>query len=216
MEEVMKKEVLAIAMCGLLCNMAYAWGEGRMENWAFPKVTRSTQHKQSQTKNSTAKKNVQSAQAGLWDLPQVNFSADYKKGQANIKRNIEKGNVAAVVNEVTKNVNLLYSVDEKGNTPLHLAILKKDFTMVKKLTDKGAPLGVRNNDMQTPLCLAVDMKLSGTVIHLLQHKNMNKKIVNATCSKNQTAFEKAKVLMRQSKEVKDAFIKAGANTSAKR
>ena len=216
MEEVMKKEVLAIAMCGLLCNMAYAWGEGRMENWAFPKVTRSTQHKQSQTKNSTAKKNVQSAQAGLWDLPQVNFSADYKKGQANIKRNIEKGNVAAVVNEVTKNVNLLYSVDEKGNTPLHLAILKKDLAMVKKLTDKGAPLGVRNNDMQTPLCLAVDMKLSGTVIHLLQHKNMNKKIVNATCSKNQTAFEKAKVLMRQSKEVKDAFIKAGANTSAKR
>ena len=212
----MKKEVLAIAMCGLLCNMAYAWGEGRMENWAFPKVTRSTQHKQSQTKNSTAKKNVQSAQAGLWDLPQVNFSADYKKGQANIKRNIEKGNVAAVVNEVTKNVNLLYSVDEKGNTPLHLAILKKDLAMVKKLTDKGAPLGVRNNDMQTPLCLAVDMKLSGTVIHLLQHKNMNKKIVNATCSKNQTAFEKAKVLMRQSKEVKDAFIKAGANTSAKR
>ena len=212
----MKKEVLAIAMCGLLCNMAYAWGEGRMENWAFPKVTRSTQHKQSQTKNSTAKKNVQSAQADLWNFPQVNFSADYKKGQANIKRNIEKGNVAAVVNEVTKNVNLLYSVDEKGNTPLHLAILKKDLAMVKKLTDKGAPLGVRNNDMQTPLCLAVDMKLSGTVIHLLQHKNMNKKIVNATCSKNQTAFEKAKVLMRQSKEVKDAFIKAGANTSAKR
>ncbi|MBQ3667036.1 MAG: ankyrin repeat domain-containing protein [Elusimicrobiaceae bacterium] len=212
----MKKEVLAIAMCGLLCNMAYAWGEGRMENWAFPKVTRSTQHKQSQTKNSTAKKNVQSAQADLWNFPQVNFSADYKKGQANIKRNIEKGNVAAVVNEVTKNVNLLYSVDEKGNTPLHLAILKKDLAMVKKLTDKGAPLGVRNNNMQTPLCLAVDMKLSGTVIHLLQHKNMNKKIVNATCSKNQTAFEKAKVLMRQSKEVKDAFIKAGANTSAKR
>ena len=149
--------------------MAYAWGEGRMENWAFPQVTRATQHKQSQTKNSTAKKNVQSAQAGLWDLPQVNFSADYKQGQANIKRNIEKGNVAAVIDEVTKNINLLYSVDEKGNTPLHLAILKKDFTMVKKLTDKGAPLGVRNNDMQTPLCLAVEMKLSGTVIHLLQH-----------------------------------------------
>ena len=183
----MKKLVLTIAICGLLYNVAYAWGENSAENWTFPVATQhnpKTQHGKKATNSPKVNED--------WNfMGAVSFSVEYREAQERIKNGIKQNNVKAVIKEITKNKDLLYSTDENGNTPLHLAIFEGKFNMVKELVDRGAPLGIRNHKKQTPLCMAAEMKRPRTLKYILKSKNMTKKIVNVQCSNGKNPLQTA-------------------------
>ena len=50
--------------------------------------------------------------------------------------------------------NLCQSVDEKGNTPLHIASERGNLEAVKILLDHGASGGAQNQKLKTPMHLA--------------------------------------------------------------
>ena len=62
-----------------------------------------------------------------------------------------------------------FTLDTNGNTPLHLAVMKKDAKFVTKLLDLGAFLFLQNKDGRTPLVLARHMNLQNIVNLIVEY-----------------------------------------------
>jgi ankyrin repeat protein len=58
----------------------------------------------------------------------------------------------------SSNKSILNSVNKNFNTPLHLAIMKESFTIVKLLIENGANINVKNKEGYTPMDLVVQLK----------------------------------------------------------
>ena len=116
-----------------------------------------------------------------------------------------KGSVSILV-EGGANVN---AKDMYGNTPLLLAVEKKDRETVKYLIDKGANVNVKNNNGDTPFMAAAR---NGDIetIKLLMSKGVN---VNSKDGKGNTILIEA--INRNNDEMVKFLLENGANVNVR-
>lgn len=60
------------------------------------------------------------------------------------------------------------SIDDEGNTPLHIAVSRKNINLIKLLIESGADFDIQNNIGNTPLMLALDEGFDNIVLFLIK------------------------------------------------
>lgn len=59
-------------------------------------------------------------------------------------------------------------IDDEGNTPLHVAVSRKNIDLIKLLIESGADFDIQNNEGNTPLMLALDEGFDNIVLFLMK------------------------------------------------
>lgn len=118
------------------------------------------------------KAELQQGNIDLEELVSKTTAGRYDKKIETIGQAIAWGNgddIRRLIAENPKNLDAIRSVDEKGNTLLHLACYKKNADAVAALIEAGATVDVANHLGITPLMDAVRSKDADAVALLVQH-----------------------------------------------
>jgi ankyrin repeat protein len=69
---------------------------------------------------------------------------------------IKEGHIDEVLRELDNSPGMIHAGDERGNTPLHWAVLTRDLRLIDNLIQRGADLRAMRADGATPLQVAIE------------------------------------------------------------
>lgn len=79
----------------------------------------------------------------------------YRPEGEELAKQIRNGNLSGVLDILTQNPECIRAIDERGNQPIHWAVLAKNTKMIDALLEKGADLEAQRPDGARPIDLTV-------------------------------------------------------------
>lgn len=107
------------------------------------------------------------------------ISLQNTKQETPFHRAAETGRLDLLIYWLSQNKELLNKVDQRGQSPLHLAVSAKHLQVVQLLLEQGADPNMRDQDQDTPLLLSIRAK-DQAIAESLLIKGADAKIRDAT------------------------------------